>query len=86
MQLGDLLKVDLRNATDADLRRLKSMSDDDLLRTSTSLDLFAITESMRRLKGALHKEEVAIKRLTLVLVVLTVILVVQGVIILARPN
>ena len=36
----------------------------------------AIAESMRRLREALHREERAIKWLTIVLVVLTVILVV----------
>jgi hypothetical protein len=51
------------------------MSEDDLLRASTSLDLFSVVESMRRLKIELHREERAIKQLTAVLVVLTIILV-----------
>ena len=83
-RLRDLIAVPLRDASDEQLARLKNMSDDDLLRSSSSIDLFAIAESMRRLKGALHKEEVAIKRLTVVLVVLTVILVIQGVLVLGR--
>ncbi len=61
------------------LARLKGMSDDELLRSSTSLDLFAVVESNRRLKVALHKEERAIKWLTGVPVILTVILVLLGV-------
>jgi hypothetical protein len=66
----------VHSATDEELSRLKALSEDDLLRACTSLDLFAVVESSRRLKEALHKEERAIKRLTVVLVILTVILVV----------
>jgi hypothetical protein len=64
------------DATDEELARLKGMTDDELLRAATSLDLFSIAESNRRLKQTLHKEEQAIKRLTGVLVFLTLVLVV----------
>ena len=72
--------LNISKATDDDLRRLKKMTDDDLLRSSRTLDCFAITESMRRLKEALHKEERAIKWLTFWLVILTVILVILTII------
>jgi hypothetical protein len=71
----DLSRFHLRDATDEQLTRQKEMSDDDLLRCSQTLDLCAVTESNRRLRMALHKEEKAIKLLTLILVVLTVVLV-----------
>jgi hypothetical protein len=74
----DPTTVDLIKATDEELNRLKRMPDEDLLRCSRSLDLFAVVESNRRLKDALHKEEKAIKWLTVVLIVLTVILVFLG--------
>ena len=64
--------------TNEDLKVLKNISDDDLLRASTSLDMFAGVESMRRLRKALHREEKAIKWFTVVLVVLTIILVWLG--------
>ena len=72
----DPLPRAVHHATEEDLRRLKGMSEDDLLRAATSIDVFSMVESMRRLKVALHKEERAIKWLTVVLIVLTVILVV----------
>ena len=71
--------VNLREATDEDIERLKKMTPDDLLRASTSLDLFAVVESMRRLKNALHSEEKAIKWLTVVLTILTLLLVLLGI-------
>ena len=71
--------LNLRSATDEQLGLLKRMTDDDLLRSAASLDLFAVVESNRRLKLALHKEERAIKWLTAVLIVLTVILIFLGV-------
>ena len=68
--------------SDEELKKYKEMSDDDLLRSSTTLDFFSVAESSRRLRdsisklqNALHKEEVAIKKLTVVLVILTVLLV-----------
>jgi hypothetical protein len=67
---ASLLKV-----TDEELTKLKGMSDDNLLRSATTLDLFSGVESMRRLRIALQNEERAIKRLTGVLVFFTVILV-----------
>ena len=72
--LSELPNIMLRNATDEELTRLKSLSDDDLLRSAQTMDMFAGVESTRRLRAALHKEEVAIKWLTGVLVVLTAIL------------
>ena len=74
----DPLTVNLRSATNEELSRLKGLTDDELLRTSLTIDLFSVVESNRRLRVALHKEERAIKWLTVVLVVLTVILVVLG--------
>jgi len=75
----DLGSINLREATHQELERLKNMTDDELLRASSSLDLFAIAESMRRLKNALHSEEKAIKYLTVVLIILTAILVWLGI-------
>jgi hypothetical protein len=71
---ASLLKV-----TDEELTRLKEMSDDDLLRSATSLDQFSSVESMRRLRVALKNEERAIKWLTVVLVLFTGVLVWLGV-------
>ena len=76
---NDLEYLNLRKATDEELEQLKNMTDDDLLRSSTSMDLFSIAESMRRLKNALHREEKAIKWLTGVLVILTLILIYLGI-------
>ena len=67
---ASLLKV-----TDEQLTQLKEMSDDNLLRSATTLDQFSGVESMRRLRVALRNEERAIKWLTGVLVFLTIILV-----------
>jgi hypothetical protein len=75
----DLGSINLREATRQELERLKNMTDDELLRASSTLDLFAIAESMRRLKNALHSEEKAIKYLTVVLIILTAILVWLGI-------
>jgi hypothetical protein len=52
--------------------------DDDLARAASTLDLFALVESIRRLRVALHAEESAIKWLTVVLVILTVVLALIG--------
>ncbi len=76
--------VRIGEATSEDLQRLKSMSDDELLRCSMSLDLFAIAESTRRLRDALHREEKAIKWLTVVLVVLTLVLIMLAIVALLR--
>ena len=75
-ELSELASINLHHTTDAELARFRSLPDDDLLRASGSLDAFAIVESSRRLKIALHGEELAIKRLTKILVILTVILVI----------
>ncbi len=83
-RLRDLTTLDLMNATDEELRRLKGITDEELLRYSRTLDLFAVVESTRRLRKALHKEETAIKWLTVVLVVLTVTLVILGIVALRR--
>lgn len=83
-KIRDLGSIHLRDATEQELEHLKKMSDDDLLRASSSLDLCAVVESMRRLKNALHREETAIKWLTVVLVILTIVLVVLGIIALWR--
>jgi hypothetical protein len=74
--IRDLGSIHLRDATAPELEHLKKMSDDDLLRASATLDLFAVVESMRRLKNALVKEETAIKGLTRTLVILTGVLLV----------
>ena len=66
----------LRAATPRDLEFLKELTEDELLRESQSMDMFALVESNRRLKKALHAEETAIKNLTRWLVGLTVILVI----------
>jgi uncharacterized protein (UPF0147 family) len=79
-QIRDLVSIDLRKATDQELERLKKLTDDELLRASSTIELFALAESMRRLKNALHSEEKAIKWLTFVLAVLTILLVFMGVI------
>jgi hypothetical protein len=79
-QIRDLVSIDLRKATDHELERLKKLTDDELLRASSTIELFALAESMRRLKNALHSEEKAIKWLTFVLAVLTILLVFMGVI------
>ena len=76
--IRDLKNINLVEATPEVLARIKRMTDDDLLRSSQSLDMIAPVESMRRLREALHKEERAIKWLTGVLVVLTFILVWLG--------
>jgi hypothetical protein len=67
--------VSVRNATDDELKRLKGLTDDELLRSATSLDMFAAVESTRRLREVLHREEKAIKWLTVVLVILTILLI-----------
>jgi hypothetical protein len=71
--------INLREATDDQLESLKKLSDNELLRASQTLDLFSIAESMRRLRIALHREERAIKWLTVVLVIFTIVLVGLGV-------
>ncbi len=78
-KLRSLGNINLREATDEDIERLKKMTDEELLRASSSLDLFAVVESMRRLKNALHREEKAIKWLTVVLAILTFLLVLLGI-------
>ena len=77
-KLRDIENINLRQATDQELERLKKMPDNELLRASSTLDLFAIAESMRRLKNALHSEEKAIKWLTVVLTLFTFLLVLLG--------
>jgi hypothetical protein len=72
----DPYTVLLRGATDEQLAQLKRMTDDQLLRSAGTMDMFASVESTRRLREALHKEEAAIKWLTVVLVVFTLVLVV----------
>ena len=68
--------MNLREAPAEALEELKRLSDDDLLRASNSMDFFAVVEALRRHRGAIHSEEVAIKRLTWALVFLTIALVV----------
>ena len=76
--LKDLKDIPLGIATDAELERLKAMSDDDVLRAAGTLDAFAIVLASLRLRHALQKEEAVIKRLTWWLVFFTAILVVFG--------
>jgi hypothetical protein len=71
--------INLATATDEELERLKAMTDDELLCAAQTLDLFSVVESSRRLREALHKEERAIKWLTIVLIVLTLILIALGI-------
>jgi hypothetical protein len=77
--LPDLRKIDIQNATPEQIESLKNLSDEDLLRASNSIDLFAVVEAVRRLRVTLHREEVAIKRLTWALAVFTLVLVGLGV-------
>ncbi len=70
--------INLRTAKPEQLAELKELSDDDLLRFSGTADAFAVVESNRRLRVALHKEETVIKRLTWALVALTAVLVLVG--------
>jgi hypothetical protein len=74
----------LTTLTGEELERLKSMTDDELLRSAQTLDQFSVVESSRRLRKALHKEERAIKWLTVVLIILTLVLIVLGIIALRR--
>lgn len=66
----DLQQVQLKlsDGTDESLAELKAMSDDDLLRCASSVDMFSSVEATRRLRVALIQEETVIRRLTLVLV------------------
>jgi hypothetical protein len=73
--LRKLPGMNLREATADDLVKLKALSDEDQLRASNSINCFAIVEALRRHRGAIHSEEVAIKGLTWVPVVSTVVLV-----------
>jgi hypothetical protein len=73
----------IADASDEELERLKAMSEDDLLRSTLSIDQFAIVEATRRLRNALQTEERAIKRLTVWLVVLTTVLVILTVVLVA---
>jgi hypothetical protein len=66
----------MRELPQSDLELLKKLTDDEILRESGSLDMFALIESNRRLKNALQAEESAIRDLTWWLVVLTFILVI----------
>jgi hypothetical protein len=77
--LPDLRKIDIQNAMPQQIELLKNLSDEDLLRASNSIDLFAVVEAVRRLRVTLHREEVAIKLLTLALTVFTLVLVGLGV-------
>jgi len=79
MPQNPLANINLTTATYDQLERLKAMTDDELLRSAQTLDLFSVVESSRRLREALHKEERAIKWLTGVLVFLTLILIALGI-------
>jgi hypothetical protein len=80
----DLYQKDARGLTDDEIRRIKAASDDELMRFSGTAHLVPIVESTRRLRETIAAEERAIKRLTIVLVVMTVVLVGFGVIDLVR--
>jgi hypothetical protein len=69
-------RINVANATDEELESLKAMTEENLLRSAQSIDMFAMVESNRRLRVALHTEEHAIRVLTRWLVALTVVLVV----------
>ena len=79
MPQNPLANINLTTATDEELERLKAMTDDELLRSAQTLDLFSVVEPSRRLREALHKEERAIKWLTGVLDFLTLILIALGI-------
>ena len=74
--LNAFANKNLATATDEELASLKAMTDDDLLRATQTLDLFAVVEASRRLREATQKEETATKRLTVILVALTIVLVI----------
>jgi hypothetical protein len=76
MPLNAFANKNLATATDEELASLKAMTDDDLLRATQTLDLFAVVEASRRLREATQKEEAATKRLTVILVALTIVLVI----------
>lgn len=76
LTLLNAAKTDLLHISPEQLAELKNLSDDELLRCARTLDIFAAVESTRRLRIALHKEETAIKRLTVWLVVFTFVLIV----------
>ena len=80
VDVSDELKKGLQDASDELIERLKNLDDDELLRATQTIDLFAVVESNRRLRNALQSEEKVIKRLTWVLVILTGILIVLAVI------
>lgn len=63
----------LRRVSDQAFQELRHATIDDeaLLRCCATLDQYAVVEATRRLRETLHKEEVAIKRLTTWLVGLT---------------
>jgi len=64
---------DLRRVSDQAFQELRDVTvdDDALLRCCSTLDQYAMVEATRRLRETLHREEVAIKRLTRWLVGLT---------------
>jgi hypothetical protein len=74
----DLSAKDFTKLTDDELAEVKKWSDNDLLRSSTTLDLFPAVEALRRLRVATDRATVAIGFLTFILVVLTGVLVVLG--------
>jgi hypothetical protein len=79
-------KTDLLHISPEQLEELKNVSDDELLRCARSLDIFAAVESTRRLRIALHKEETAIKWLTVSLVFFTVVLTVLTLILVFKAS
>lgn len=78
-EIPKLRNRDLSEATSEQLECLKKMSYDQLLRSSRTLDGAANVVSTWGLKEALQKEETAIKRLILALVIFTGILVMLAV-------
>jgi len=73
--LSNAAKTNMMEITAEQLADLKAITDDEMLRAAGSLDMFAGVLSTLRLRDALHKEEIAIKRLTRWLVGLTWVLV-----------
>lgn len=73
--LADLYHRDPRSLTDAELERIENVHDRELMRASGSMHYLPSLEAMRRLRETIASEERAIKRLTVVLVILTLVLV-----------
>ena len=70
----ELRGLNFGEATSDEIEEIKNKSDEELIRMAGSADMISLVETMRRLKNALHREEVAIKWLSVIIVVLTIII------------